>query len=511
MSETMWYYRIGNKKVGPLPQSQLQKLFDDQILAPETLIWSDALLDWIPAEMADAFQTNIKKTSEETSNIGIQQIRPWVRYWARMLDINLFAMFFWTAMSYYPYDISDISTTLIPMVMLFSWVFVESVLLFTIGTTPGKWLLKIKLTNADGKKISFPNAMQRSFLVWWRGLGTGFPIASLWTLITAETNLKKNGITSWDREGNFIVTHERIGALRTIIVIFFFILSFIIAYWGYYGNSTFESRQVTKNNNKNDLTEYYLKGAVKSVRFISYKLVESGGKLINGECTGENYATFNPQGNIIEMGYYIFRDGKIFSENITKYIYKYDYKGVKTCEKYNSGSAGKGLKWFSKAITKYDSKNNVSEMIDSGAGGWGHSLYKYDEKGNLILTNYSNASGDSTNCIYEYDSNGNRISETKNFLKDGGGQKSIYRYTNNYKEVEVKIYDRNGNTSVRSIKKSNSNNEIVSYEYFHIDEGIHRKYKYVVDEYDQNKNWLRQIEYENEKPVSIAEREIEYY
>jgi len=101
-------------------------------------------------------------------------------------------------------------------------------LLSTWGSTPGKSLLKITLRSSTGDKLSFSSALNRSFSVWWRGLGTGFPIASLFTLIVAYKNLSGNGVTTWDREGNFSVSHNRIGALRTIIAILFFVGFLII-------------------------------------------------------------------------------------------------------------------------------------------------------------------------------------------------------------------------------------------------------------------------------------------
>ena len=37
------------------------------------------------------------------------------------------------------------------------------------------------------------------------------------------------------------------------------------------------------------------------------------------------------------------------------------------------------------------------------------------------------------------------------------------------------------------------------------------KNKYKYDEFDKKNNWTTRTEYENDKPVGISEREIEYY
>ena len=115
------------------------------------------------------------------------------------------------------------SEQLFGLVAVFAWVFIESLLLSTTGTTPGKWIFKIRLIPPSGGKPNYSTALSRSFKVWWRGLGIGFPLASLITLIIAHGKLTKNGITTWDKDEGFSVAHERIGPLRVIVAVAFFI------------------------------------------------------------------------------------------------------------------------------------------------------------------------------------------------------------------------------------------------------------------------------------------------
>ncbi|MBP9011133.1 MAG: RDD family protein [Smithellaceae bacterium] len=167
----------------------------------------------------------------EVSSSPVEAIttRPWVRYWARMFDIYVFSIicgFFLGIVA--PQSLDKMNAAALGMIILFIWIFVESLLLSSFQTTPGKWLLKTKLVSASGEKINFSQALARSLKVWWRGLGTGFPIATLITLIVANKNLTRDGITSWDRESGFIVTHETIGVPRILAAIAFFIVMFIL-------------------------------------------------------------------------------------------------------------------------------------------------------------------------------------------------------------------------------------------------------------------------------------------
>jgi len=109
------------------------------------------------------------------------------------------------------------------MLVMFIWVFAESAFLSTWGTTPGKWLFKITLRDPSGQKLSFSKALGRSFNVWATGMGIGFPLATLITLVLAYKRLSRDGVTAWDRDGRFRVTHERIGALRVILAILLFL------------------------------------------------------------------------------------------------------------------------------------------------------------------------------------------------------------------------------------------------------------------------------------------------
>jgi hypothetical protein len=172
--------------------------------------------------------------SHEGPQSSVPQVRPWVRYWARMFDVSLFglllgaviAMFFPTAFSANRSDVG------VQMLMLFGWVFVESLLLTAFGHNPGKTLFKTRLVLSGSESIPFILAFYRSLRVWWRGLGAGFMIVTLFTLWHAHTVLTRDSITSWDRELDFVVVHEKIGTLRVVIAVIWFGALFALSILG---------------------------------------------------------------------------------------------------------------------------------------------------------------------------------------------------------------------------------------------------------------------------------------
>ena len=239
MAEKYWYYVKDDKREGPIPESKMQEMFDTGHLGSETLIWSESMTEWTPVSKVESFRVKsipsplplprkpppipsleeAKMVREET----VSQVRPWVRYWARYFDYLVFSLIVGFILGVIAPSVLDIPEIILGMLIIFIWVFVEASLLSSWGTTPGKWLLRTTLRDSAGNKLTFYRTLNRSFSVWWRGMGIGFPIVTLITLIVAHGKLTKEGVTTWDREGGFVVSHKKIGALRVIVTILFFI------------------------------------------------------------------------------------------------------------------------------------------------------------------------------------------------------------------------------------------------------------------------------------------------
>jgi uncharacterized RDD family membrane protein YckC len=162
---------------------------------------------------------------EEVQNPEISglQIRPWVRYWARLMDLFLFCLLSCLVLGIIYPPTLKINDMLLMILLSFVYVFVEPIMLTSWGATPGKALLRVRLRKSNGKKPTYLEALGRSVSVWVGGWGLGIPIVSLITLIIAYNKLKKDGITTWDGGRDFNVSHRQIGAIRVIITVLIFI------------------------------------------------------------------------------------------------------------------------------------------------------------------------------------------------------------------------------------------------------------------------------------------------
>lgn len=226
-----WYYVEEGEQRGPVGEADFVKLFASGQLLPDTMVWTEELGQWATARDVDGLVPSAYKppppplaTSARGSGVLVaeyvpsgHQIRPWVRYWARMLDFFLFSFLAGIVLAFVYAPALDIPDALFGIVLLFAYVFVEPAMLAGWGTTPGKALLKVRLRNSDGNKLSYAQALSRAFKVCFRGEGLGIPIVALFTQIHAYNRLTKQGVTSWDEDEGFKVSHQTIGAWRTIV------------------------------------------------------------------------------------------------------------------------------------------------------------------------------------------------------------------------------------------------------------------------------------------------------
>lgn len=236
-----WYYLKSNEQIGPVDERQLIQLLQDGAIAPETLVWTDTMTDWAEARTRDNLMRNAALSTTDTndqipipepppvaSDPSGPQVRPWVRYWARSIDYMLFGIVSGIFIGIIYESLLEVPDALFGVILAFLWVFLEPLCLATWGKTPGKALLKITVLKADQSKPTYNEALTRSFSVWLKGVGLGIPIVSLITQITAYNRLTKSGITSWDESGDFRVLHGKVGVLRSVIAVFFFIGVFFL-------------------------------------------------------------------------------------------------------------------------------------------------------------------------------------------------------------------------------------------------------------------------------------------
>jgi hypothetical protein len=150
-------------------------------------------------------------------------MQAWLRFLARYTDVFLFSILFWifydsVLAKHFAESSSTSFDIIMDVIILFIWVFLESIWLSTAGTTPGKFLYHISLRDNKGQKLNFISAFRRSLTVFIFGLCAGVPVFSLLALAYSYITFTQKGVTKWDKEYNCQLTYMKIGVIRLILI-----------------------------------------------------------------------------------------------------------------------------------------------------------------------------------------------------------------------------------------------------------------------------------------------------
>lgn len=192
---------------------------------------------WGVAWVIHGFRSERKKKQASPKPKEEKNVRPWVRFAARVLDYSLFTFIFalilvfvWPSFYFELFE-KPSSITVAPFITTFFWALIEPIFISKWGTTPGKALLRVSVIKSDGSDATYSEASKRSFSVWFRGVALGLPFIQLFTMYFAYSHLKNEGITTWDKNYRFTVRHDHIGWLRGVIAISLLVGVLILSAW----------------------------------------------------------------------------------------------------------------------------------------------------------------------------------------------------------------------------------------------------------------------------------------
>ncbi len=157
------------------------------------------LIDSLEKELAS---TDSKPDSPSFKNEPLHPIR---RFFARILDISLYTILLYIVkvqMGINPLVVDSVTKELLFQI---PYLLLDGFALSYIGTTPGKWLLNIRLRANDGQRLDVTTSLIRSVRVWVLGFAMQSPFVLIsipfsWFIAT------KYGKFLWDIPKNNI-TH----------------------------------------------------------------------------------------------------------------------------------------------------------------------------------------------------------------------------------------------------------------------------------------------------------------
>ena len=229
----IWIIRDG-EKVGPIHDFEVRRKIEAGELPASTPAWHEGLDAWKPLKEIGLFSREFElkgppplpSTYQGTAPEPVaatQETFYLRRFWARWFDLSLFSGFWWLGMWVARQDIG--ATLLNPWVMFLQyvpWFALEALLIHKFATTPGKWLLGLRVTNKNDSHLDLGEATRRSLRVMFTGVGFGWSILAVFCQALSLFTAKRLGSTLWDYTGGHQVTVSPLSPFRVISLVFLF-------------------------------------------------------------------------------------------------------------------------------------------------------------------------------------------------------------------------------------------------------------------------------------------------
>ena len=123
---------------------------------------------------------------------------PWRRFWARTLDFSIYHLILFLLL---PNLFEGNGMIIIRYVLdLLLFITIESVSLACVGTTIGKLIFGISVTDLNGKRLTIENAVKRTALVTQHGLGFNFPFLSQYLQWQSLKSMEEGNELPWESE-----------------------------------------------------------------------------------------------------------------------------------------------------------------------------------------------------------------------------------------------------------------------------------------------------------------------
>lgn len=165
-----------------------------------------------------SFQETVKK-----------QAHPWRRYFARIFDYGILRMIllFIVIVVVRIRPFGEGGNILVELASYFIAIPVFAAMLHYWGTTPGKWLMGIKIEDINGGKLSYYDAFVREKDIIWSGLGFFIPILSQWRMYRAYKEDVAGEENDWNHTSEIIYVDWTV--TKKIMIPVFYVLVFFVS------------------------------------------------------------------------------------------------------------------------------------------------------------------------------------------------------------------------------------------------------------------------------------------
>jgi uncharacterized RDD family membrane protein YckC len=227
----LWIIQDG-KKTGPLEDYEIREMIREGKVNRDTRVWHEGADGWLSAcdlgVLASEFKV-VERDDQEVIQIRPAPFRAWPRLGSRVIDYLIYRSilhFFSIACGVNLWDPVNSSGWVVIGIVL-PVILMEAAMVGSLGFTPGKWLLGLRVETLGGQRLSTAQAFVRSMRVWVLGMGMFLPLMMVMGLCMSLWFGKKKGGMLWDLQSGFQVKGEQLTPKR--ITWFWVILVVIIS------------------------------------------------------------------------------------------------------------------------------------------------------------------------------------------------------------------------------------------------------------------------------------------
>lgn len=239
----IWTIQDGEKS-GPFHDYEIRRRIGLGELTGESPAWHEGLAEWTTLSEIPLFRNEFTKTPEkepETPAVADVTVstpppipgspRILRRFAARWFDISLYIGLWWFLFWVARRDIESLLLNpFVGITQLLPWFVLEVILIHYLATTPGKWLLGIRVLNADGTKLSLSQSTRRALRAYVVGIGLGVPYVVLFCMGLSAYTAKKIGATVWDHLGGHRIAATDLSVWKITVLVLVFLGAVILRF-----------------------------------------------------------------------------------------------------------------------------------------------------------------------------------------------------------------------------------------------------------------------------------------
>jgi hypothetical protein len=169
----IWIVEKGEKQ-GPFEAYEVRGRIEEARLTGDELAWHKDQEGWVALREMDIFRSAFEESREVPDSpppVPPGPPFPYRRFFARWFDIYLYLLLLCSVVRFSGYDLLDAMMSSWAMFSLLPFVLLEAIVLHLTKTTPGKFLLGLRVVGPEEEALSLRAALVRSLRVYILGLG----------------------------------------------------------------------------------------------------------------------------------------------------------------------------------------------------------------------------------------------------------------------------------------------------------------------------------------------------